>query len=193
MNAKQVGLWVAKAAVLAVAGVLEWTGHLTANMTVMLASALGALGVANVAHVMAEARAATDATQLAYQAAEAQKGAGLAAELKAAVPAFLAALAKAGATVGLVLLCFCTGAGSSACTSGVNPAVITPSVDFSVCVLAQYAQCEAGAVPWPTCAVAIVHACGGDAVAVASVVDAHRKAEVSEGFVVRPLGDGGGE
>lgn len=61
---------------------------------------------------------------------------------------------------------------------------ITAGVNFAVCVLGQYAQCTAAKTPWPTCTVQIIQACGGDAVSIAAVVDAHRASEVQEGFVV---------
>jgi hypothetical protein len=77
------------------------------------------------------------------------------------------------------------------CKGGLTPqtiAGITDGANFAVCVLGQYAQCQAAKTPWPTCTLQIVNACGGDAVSIAAVVDAHRSAEIQEGFILPDAG-----
>lgn len=85
-------------------------------------------------------------------------------------------LAKLGAgLLGLALCCGCSG-------GQVPPNVvtgITSGVNFAVCVLGQWAQCNASSTPWATCSVQIVQACGGDALSVAAVLDADAKAHGS--------------
>jgi hypothetical protein len=60
---------------------------------------------------------------------------------------------------------------------------VTAGLNFAVCVLGQFAQCEAASTPWPACSVNIVTACGGSALQVATVVDAYNAAKVKEGIV----------
>jgi hypothetical protein len=110
-----------------------------------------------------------------------------------------AALSRAGtsliaAALGMLAL-MAMAAGCSSC-SAVTPTVatdVTAGVNFAVCVLGQVAQCEAASppTPWPTCSVNIISACGGSALQVAQVVDAHNAALIKAGFVPKVLVDAG--
>ena len=86
-----------------------------------------------------------------------------------------------------LLIAACNGCTS---TGAPNPAVV-PSVNLAVCIFDQYATnpaCRSGGNVL-ACVSGIASACGSDVVSVENVLDAHRKAEVADGFVVPPSGD----
>jgi hypothetical protein len=85
-------------------------------------------------------------------------------------------------------------AACSAC-SGVpapSPNVIAPTIATTVCIINSVSQCVAQKVPWGTCVISTAAACGSDATTIATVWDAHVKAEVTEGFVPKAFASDGG-
>lgn len=74
--------------------------------------------------------------------------------------------------------------GDTACNAPVSPSsVVGPTIQTSVCILTQTASDIAAGKTWEATVADVITTCGTDAVSIATVWDAHVKAEVSEGIV----------
>jgi uncharacterized protein YjeT (DUF2065 family) len=103
--------------------------------------------------------------------------------------------AMAGKTLTTLALMMLGAIGCSSC-GAITPTVatdVTAGVNFAVCVLGQLAQCESASPPtsWPVCSMNIVAACGGTALQVAQIVDAHNAALIKAGYVPKVIVDAG--
>jgi hypothetical protein len=83
--------------------------------------------------------------------------------------------------------------GCGGCSGARSQAAVGPSVDLGVCILEHVAVDVAAGKPWDQAVQDTAIACRSDAGAVLRVVAAHRKAEVLEGFVPRPIDAGAGQ
>jgi hypothetical protein len=89
----------------------------------------------------------------------------------------------------LALLAVLASCGDLSCGASTSQIAtdVTAGLNFAVCVIGQFAQCEAASTPAATCTVNIIASCGGSALQVAQVVDAYNAAKVKEGVVPKPL------
>jgi hypothetical protein len=91
---------------------------------------------------------------------------------------------RQGAGIAAILIGSLYFGGDTACTAPASPSsVVGPTIQTSVCILTQVAVDQAAGKTWEATVADVILTCGTDAVTIATVWDAHVKAEVSEGVV----------
>ena len=124
--------------------------------------------------------------------------AGIANHAHIVTPAAVMATRRAAAVAALKLaggvLVVATLFGCQGCVNGQLPPQVVPSVDLAVCIFNNYAttpSCRPTGGNFVQCVGTLANACGSDAVSVANVLTAQKKAMVADGFVPAPATDGG--
>jgi len=86
-------------------------------------------------------------------------------------------------------------AACSSCSSvpAPSPNVIPPTIATAVCILTTVSTDVNAHMPWPSVVADTIAKCGADATTIEQVWGAHVKAEVTEGFIPKPISSDAGK
>lgn len=90
----------------------------------------------------------------------------------------------------LIILPWCLFIGANCQAPPVNPTTVTDvtvGVDAAVCALNEYATDQSAGMAWEAIVADVAIKCGIPVAKVIGLLDAHRGAEVKEGYAVRPM------